>query len=184
MNFFYVIIIYGGYMKKIKKLIGERELNTRVKELSDTLYKKYKDEQVVFICTLKGAVFFSCDLLKKYKGDARMEFLRVSSYKGKTTTGKIELNLSISQENIEGKNVVIIEDIVDTGHTLKFLKGYISDMKPKTLTICTLLDKKVKRQADIEPDYSGFVVDDLFVVGYGLDYDQQYRNLPYIGVIE
>ena len=159
----------------IRKLYNQREINSRVKELSKELYSVYKKEEVVFICTLKGAVFFACDLLKNYKGEARLEFLRVSSYKGKTSTGKIELNLSISKENIEGKNVVIIEDIVDTGNTLKFLKGYINDMNPKTLKICTLLDKKSRREVEI---------DDLFVIGYGLDYNQKYRNLPYIGVIE
>ncbi len=168
----------------IRKLYNQREINSRVKELSKELYSVYKKEEVVFICTLKGAVFFACDLLKNYKGEARLEFLRVSSYKGKTSTGKIELNLSISKENIEGKNVVIIEDIVDTGNTLKFLKGYINDMNPKTLKICTLLDKKSRREVEIDADYCGFEIDDLFVIGYGLDYNQKYRNLPYIGVIE
>ena len=136
----------------IRKLYNQREINSRVKELSKELYSVYKKEEVVFICTLKGAVFFACDLLKNYKGEARLEFLRVSSYKGKTSTGKIELNLSISKENIEGKNVVIIEDIVDTGNTLKFLKGYINDMNPKTLKICTLLDKKSRREVEIDAD--------------------------------
>ena len=168
----------------IRKLYSQKEINSRVKELSKELYSIYKKEEVVFICTLKGAVFFACDLLKNYKGEARLEFLRVSSYKGKTSTGKIELNLSISKDNIEGKNVVIIEDIVDTGNTLKFLKGYIGDMNPKTLKICTLLDKKSRREVEIDADYCGFEIDDLFVIGYGLDYNQKYRNLPYIGVIE
>ncbi len=171
-------------MNKIKKLINERDINRRVKEISETLYDEYKDEEVVFICTLKGAVFFACDLLKKYKGDVRIEFLRVSSYSGKDSTGKIELNLSISKENIENKNVIILEDIVDTGTTLKFLKEYIGDMKPKSLIIVSLLDKKERRKVDIEADIVGFEIEDLFVVGYGLDYDQKYRNLPYIGVIE
>jgi len=168
----------------IKKLYTQRQINNRIKEIANELYKQYKDEEVVFICTLKGAVFFTCDLLKKYKGNARIEFLRVSSYNGKNTTGKIELNLSISKDNIENKNVIIIEDIIDTGYTLKFLKEYINDMKPKSLKICTLLDKKARRKVKIEADYTGFEIDDLFVVGYGLDYNQQYRNLPYIGVIE
>ena len=168
----------------IKKLYTQKEINNRIKDISNELYKQYKDEEVVFICTLKGAVFFTCDLLKKYKGNARIEFLRVSSYNGKNTTGKIELNLSISKDNIENKNVIIVEDIIDTGYTLKFLKGYINDMKPKSLKICTLLDKKARRKVKIEADYTGFEIDDLFVVGYGLDYNQQYRNLPYIGVIE
>jgi len=171
-------------MEEIKVLYSEEAIAKRVDELAKTLYEKYGDEEVVFICTLKGAVFFACDLLKKYKGDARMEFLRVSSYHGTETTGKIELNLSISKENIKDKNVIIIEDIVDTGHTLAFLNQYIKEMEPKTLEICTLLDKKIKRVVDIDPTYSGFVVDDLFVIGYGLDYDQKYRNLPYIGVLK
>jgi hypoxanthine phosphoribosyltransferase len=168
----------------IKKLISEKEINSKIKELSNTLYQEYKDEEVVFICTLKGAVFFTCELLKHYKGDARLEFLRVSSYSGEKSSGKVELNLSISEKNIKDKNVIILEDIVDTGHTLKFLKGYINDMSPKTLKIVTLLDKKERREVSIDADYSCFVIDDLFVVGYGLDYDQKYRNLPYIGVIQ
>ncbi len=168
----------------MKKLFTKKDIEKRVKELSNQLYKEYGKEEVVFICTLKGAVFFACDLLKNYKGEARIEFLRVSSYKGTKSSGKIELNLSISKDNIENKNVIIIEDIVDTGHTLKFLKGYIEDMNPKSLKICSLLDKKSRREADIEPDYCGFEIDDLFVIGYGLDYNQKYRNLPYIGVID
>ncbi len=168
----------------IKKLISEKEINTRIKELSNELYTEYGNEEVVFICTLKGAVFFACELLKKYKGDARLEFLRVSSYSGDKSSGKVELNLSISEKNIKDKHVIILEDIVDTGHTLKFLKGYISDMKPKSLKIVTLLDKKERREVDIEADYSCFEIEDLFVVGYGLDYDQKYRNLPYIGVVK
>ena len=171
-------------MENIEVLFDESKINERVKELASSLYEKYGNEEVVFICTLKGAVFFACDLLKNYPGDARMEFLRVSSYKGTETTGKIELNLSISKDNIEGKHVIIIEDIVDTGHTLAFLNEYICDMQPATLEICTLLDKKIKRVVNIDPTYSGFVVDDLFVIGYGLDYDQKYRNLPYIGVLK
>ncbi len=168
----------------IRKLYNQREINSRVKELSKELYSVYKKEEVVFICTLKGAVFFACDLLKNYKGNARMEFVRASSYSGTESTGKIELNLSISEENIANKEVVIIEDIVDTGRTLKFLKNYINEMKPNSLKICTLLDKKARRVVDIDTDYVGFEIEDLFVVGYGLDYNQQYRNLPYIGVIE
>ena len=171
-------------MENIKVLFDEKTINKRVKELANELYKKYQDEEVVFICTLKGAVFFACDLLKNYKGDARIEFLRVSSYKGTETTGTIEMNLSISKENIMKKHVVIVEDIVDTGYTLSFLNEYILKMKPKSLVTCTLLDKKIKRITNIEPTYSGFIIDDLFVIGYGLDYDGKYRNLPYIGYLK
>ena len=171
-------------MDNIEVLYNEKVINERVKQLAGELYDIYGDSEVVFICTLKGAVFFACDLLKNYKGNARMEFLRVSSYKGMESTGKIELNLSISEENIKNKNVIIIEDIVDTGNTLSFLCDYINKMNPKSLITCTLLDKKIKRVVDIEPTYSGFVIDDLFVIGYGLDYDGKYRNLPYIGILK
>ena len=169
-------------MENIETLIKEEAIQARNTELASQIYEKYGDEQVVFICTLKGAVFFACDLLKKYPGDARLEFLRVSSYHGDKTTGKIELNLSINEDNIKNKNVIIIEDIIDTGYTLAFLKEYIGKMQPTSLEVCTLLDKECKRVAPVYPDYVGFTVDDLFVIGYGLDYDQKYRNLPYIGV--
>ena len=170
-------------MEKINVLFTEEEIAKRVKELGDMLYEKYGDEEVVFVCTLKGAVFFACDLMKNFKGDARMEFLRVSSYEGESSTGKINLKLPLKAENINGKNVVIVEDIVDTGYTLDYIRDYVFNMHPKSLIECTLLDKKSRRKVDIEPTYAGFEIDDLFVIGYGLDYDQKYRNLPYIGVV-
>lgn len=170
-------------MEKINVLFKEEEILKRVTEIANLLYEKYGDEEVTFVCTLKGAVFFACDLLKKYKGDARLEFLRVSSYEGESSTGKINLKLPLKAENINGKNVVIIEDIVDTGYTLSYINNYVQEMKPKSLVSCALLDKKARRVVSVDPTYSGFVIDDLFVIGYGLDYDQKYRNLPYIGVV-
>ena len=170
-------------MEKINVLFTEEEIEKRVCEITDELYQKYHDEEVVFVCTLKGAVFFACDLLKRYKGDGRVEFLRVSSYEGESSTGKISLKLPLKAEAINGKNVIIVEDIVDTGYTLEYITKYVSDMHPKSLITCTLLDKKSRRKVAIDPTYTGFVVDDLFVIGYGLDYDQKYRNLPYIGVV-
>lgn len=170
-------------MDKINVLFTEEVIAKKVEELANTLYEKYGDEEVVFVCTLKGAVFFACDLLKRYKGDGRLEFLRVSSYEGESSTGKINLKLPLDAEKINGKHVVIVEDIVDTGYTLEYIRKYVSDMHPKSLIECTLLDKKARRAVTIEPTYSGFVIEDLFVVGYGLDYDQKYRNLPFIGVV-
>ena len=170
-------------MEKINILFDEERISARVKELADTLYSLYHDEEVVFVCTLKGAVFFACDLLKNYKGDGRIEFLRVSSYEGESSTGKINLKLPLDAEKINNKHVVIVEDIVDTGYTLAYIRKYVSDMHPASLIECTLLDKKARRKVEIEPTYSGFIIDDLFVIGYGLDYDQKYRNLPYIGVV-
>lgn len=165
-------------------LFDEETINKRVEELAEQLYKVYGDENVVFICTLKGAVFFTCDLLKKYKGNAMIDFLRVSSYDGDHSTGKISLNLSISEKNIKDQNVIIVEDIVDTGRSIDFLCDYIGKMKPKTLATCTLLYKEVKSTVKNKPDYVGFIIDDLFVIGYGLDYNQKYRNLPYIKVLK
>ena len=170
-------------MEKIEVLFTEEEIAKREEEIANILYEKYKDEEVTFVCTLKGAVFFACDLLKKYKGDARLEFLRVSSYEGESSTGKINLKLPLKAESINDKNVVVIEDIVDTGYTLSYINNYIKEMNPKSYLTCTLLDKKARRVVSIDPDYEGFAIDDLFVVGYGLDYDQKYRNLPFIGVI-
>ena len=171
-------------MEKIDVLFNEEMINKRVKELADIFYSKYHDEEVVFVCTLKGAVFFACDLLKNYQGDARLEFLRVSSYEGESSTGKINLKLPLKAESIYGTNVVLVEDIVDTGYTLKYIRNYVKEMNPKSYVDVSLLDKKERRKVEIDPDFSGFVIDDLFVIGYGLDYDQKYRNLPYIGVVE
>ena len=169
-------------MKNIKMIISEEEIQKRVKELANELYKLYKDEEVVFICTLKGAVFFTCDLLKNYKGNAIIEFIKISSYIGEKSSGKVTLNLEVKKENIENKHVIIVEDIVDTGRSLDYLTKHILEMKPKSLKTCALLDKKMKRVIDINPDYVGFEIDDLFVIGYGLDDEQKLRQLPYIGV--
>ena len=170
-------------MEKINVLFNEEEIIKRVSEIADELNNKYHDEEVVFVCTLKGAVFFACDLLKKFKGDGRIEFLRVSSYEGESSTGKINLKLPLDAEKVNGKHVVIVEDIVDTGYTLDYITKYVNGMHPKSLITCTLLDKKARRKVEIDPTYTGFVIDDLFVIGYGLDYDQKYRNLPFIGVV-
>ena len=165
-------------------LIDEETIQKRITELADELYETYGDEKVVFICTLKGAVFFTCDLLKKYKGRAFVDFLRVSSYDGDHSTGKVSLNLSVSEDSIKDQNVIIMEDIVDTGRSIDFLYDYIGKMSPKTLTTCTLLYKEEKSTVKNKPDYVGFKIDDLFVIGYGLDYNQEYRNLPYIKVLK
>lgn len=167
-------------MENFEIIFTEEQIQDRIKELANELYKDYKDEEVVFICTLKGAVFFTCDLLKKYPGDAIIEFIKISSYIGEESSGKVILNLEVKKENIENKNVVIIEDIVDTGRSLEYLTNHILAMNPKSLKTCALLDKKIKRVVPIDPDYVGFEVDDLFVIGYGLDDNQKCRNLPYI----
>lgn len=168
---------------KIKTLISEEELQKRVKELAKQIYEDYNKQEITFICILKGSVFFTVDLAKNIPSDVKLEFIRVSSYHGTESTGKIELKLDL-REDIEGKDIIIIEDIVDTGRTLTYLKKHLKAKKPKSLKICTLLDKKERRVCEIEPEYVGFNIPDKFVLGYGLDVDESYRNLPYIGYIE
>lgn len=164
-------------------LINENDLKNRIKELAQQIQKDFDNEEIIFICILKGSVFFTTELAKNITSSVILDFMRVSSYSGTHSTGKLNFSLDIS-ENIIDKNVVIIEDIIDTGRTLYYLKNYFKEKNPKTLKICTLLDKKERREFDIEPDYTGFNIPDKFVVGFGLDYDEKYRNLPFIGYLE
>ena len=164
-------------------LINEIDLKNRIKELAQQIQKDFDNEEIIFICILKGSVFFTTELAKNITSSVILDFMRVSSYSGTHSTGKLNFSLDIS-ENIIDKNVVMIEDIIDTGRTLYYLKNYFKEKKPKVLKICTLLDKKERREFDIEPDYTGFNIPDKFVVGFGLDYDEKYRNLPFIGYLE
>lgn len=171
-------------LNNIKVLIDEEKLQVRIKEIANEIKKMYQDEEVIFCSVLKGAIFFTVDLMKNYTGDCEINFVRVSSYQGENSTGNIELKIPLKEENIKGKNIVIVEDIVDTGKTFQFLMEYITKMNPKSIKTCVLLDKKARRVVDFNADFTGFNIDDLFVIGYGLDYDEKYRNLPYIGYIE
>lgn len=170
-------------MKKIKVLINEEKINKRLDEMAKQLMEEYKEKEMTFLCTLKGSVFFAVELSKRIKNNIKFEFIEVSSYQGHESTGKIKINKDITQ-SIEGKDVIIIEDIVDTGRTLSYLKEYLLQKKPATLKLCTLLDKPSRRIAQIEADYIGFTIENKFVIGYGLDDEQNYRNLNYIGYIE
>jgi len=165
-------------------LYGEDTIQKRIKELASQIYNLYNDEEVIFLCTLKGAVFFCIDLLKNYSGNAKLEFVKIASYDGENTTGDIDLSLPVDEKNIRDKKVIIVEDIVDTGLSLSYLYTYIKNMEPKKLEICVLLDKNERRIVPVKVDYTGFVIDNLFVIGYGLDYNQKYRNLPYIKVLK
>ena len=169
-------------MENIKVLINETRVEKRVNELAKEIMKDFKDEDLVFVGVLKGAAMFMIDLAKKVKNNVEFEFIEVKSYEGKESTGKINLVQDLT-EKIEGKNVIIIEDIIDTGRTLEYLKEHLSKFKPKTLKICVFLSKPSKRIIDMPVDYVGFLIEDKFIVGYGLDYNQKYRNLPYIGEI-
>ena len=170
--------------KDLKVLFSEAEIQNAIKKLGDKINNDYKGEDLFLVCVLKGAVMFMVDLAKHLKMPVDMEFIRLSSYgSGFTSTGKVNA-VDISLPDLNGKNVLIIEDIIDTGHTARFLMDFMKhNFKAKSVKFCSLLDKRVKREVDIDPDYYGLDVDDKFLVGYGLDYDGFYRNLPYIGYI-
>ena len=170
-------------MDEIKVLIDEETLQARIKEMAKQLMEEYKGKELVFICILKGSIFFTADLAKRIDGDVRVDFVRVSSYDGENSTGEIRMKLDL-KDSIQGKDVIVIEDIIDTGRTLKYLKEYLKIKQPNSLKICTLLDKKERRVCDMEADYVGFTIPDKFVIGYGMDYNEKYRNLPYIGYFD
>ena len=170
-------------MKKIKVLISEEKINNRLDELANQIMDEYKGKDIVFLCILKGSIFFTVELAKRIKNNIQFEFVEVSSYENNESTVKLKLNKDITQ-SIEGKEVIIIEDIVDTGRTLAFLKELLLEKKPASLKICSLLDKPSRRIANVKADYVGFAIEDKFVVGYGLDDEQNLRNLNYIGYIE
>ncbi len=169
----------------LKVLFTEEQIQKRIKELADVMNKFYKGEDVYAICVLKGAVLFAVDIVRHMNMPLKMEFIRLSSYgTGMTTSGKVNA-VDISLPDLNDKNVLIIEDIVDTGLTAKFLMDFMHcNFKTRSTKFCSLLDKKITRKVDIEPDYYGFEVDDKFLVGYGLDYEGYYRNLRYIGYVE
>ena len=168
---------------EIKTLISTEKLNSKIIELARQIQNDFKDEELLFLVILKGSVFFATDLAKNITSPIILDFMKVSSYSGTQSTGKIDVKLDVS-ENITNKNVIVIEDIIDTGRTLRYLIDYLKTKNPKALKICTLLDKKDRREFEIEADYVGFDIPNKFVLGYGLDYDEKYRNLPYIGYIE
>ena len=168
--------------ENISVLISEEKIKNRIGEIAMQLNEKYKGETVSIICTLKGAVIFTADLIRKLNFDVRLEFVSISSYSGTESTGKLVMKYPLS-DSVKGKHVILVEDILDTGKTLRFLSDHLNEQQPASLQLVTLLDKPDRRITDIQPDYVGFTIPDKFVVGYGLDYDQKYRNLPYIGVL-
>ena len=168
----------------LKILFREDEIQASIAKLGEKINSDYGEEDLHLICVLKGAVMFMTDLSKHLKMPVNMEFIRLSSYgSGFTSSGKVHA-VDISLPDLNGKNVLIVEDIIDTGHTAKFLVDFINhNFKAKSLKFCSLLDKKIKREVEIDADYHCLDVDDKCSVGFGLDYDGFYRNLPYIGYI-
>lgn len=168
----------------VRVMLEEDVVNKRIAELAKALSEEFEGEQLHLICILKGSIFFTCELAKRITVPVTMDFMSVSSYgSGTTSSGNVIIKKDLD-EDIEGKNVVVIEDIIDTGRTLASLLKLLEKRNPKKLKLCTLLDKPDRRIADVSVDYTGFAIPDEFVVGYGLDYDQRYRNLPYIGILE
>lgn len=161
-------------------LITEEEILARIKELGKEITRDYQDEEILVICVLKGACIFMSDLIKRIESPVKIDFIAVSSY-GATTksTGVVKIIKDLDQ-SIEGKNILIVEDIIDTGLTLHYLCDNLRSRNPASLKVCTLLDKPARREVEMKSDYTGFEVENKFIVGYGLDYDEKYRNLPYI----
>ncbi|MDD2189471.1 MAG: hypoxanthine phosphoribosyltransferase [Eubacteriales bacterium] len=167
-----------------KVMISEEQLAQRIKELGKQISEDYRGEEVLMIGILKGAVLFLSDLIREITVDTKIDFMAVTSYGASTKSSGVVRILKDLDSGIEDLNVVIVEDIIDSGVTLHYLRDYLMGRKPKSLKICTLLDKPERREADILPDYVGFEVENKFIVGYGLDCDQKYRNLPYITCLE
>ena len=163
-------------------LFSEDQIRSRVQDLAARISEDYVNRQLVFISVLRGSVFFATDLARKVDLHLSMDFLSISSY-GEGSEGVVRITKDL-EENIAGKDVLLIEDIVDTGFTLKYLLRTLGSRNPKSLEVCTLLDRRARRIIEIDLKYIGFEIPDRFVVGYGLDYKQKYRNLPYIGVVK
>ena len=171
--------------EKVDVLISEKEIENRILEIADRINKDYEGEELTLICVLKGGVMFMCDLAKKLNLNVRLDFMSVSSYGSETKSSGVVKIIKDLDNSIDGKNVLVVEDIIDSGNTLSYLMDILKKRGPKSIKLCTLLDKPSRREKkDVFVDYVCFEIEDKFVVGYGLDYDQRYRNLPYIGVME
>lgn len=170
--------------ENIRVLLPEEELASRIAELGAQISKDYEGESVFLVCVLKGAAFFACELAKRITVPVTIDFMATSSYgSGTVSTGVVKIKKDLDLD-VSGQNVIIVEDIIDSGNTLNFLGQLFKERNAKSVRMCTMLDKPDRREVDVQVDYTGFTIPDQFVVGYGLDYDQKYRNLPYIGVVE
>ena len=170
--------------EKIRVLLSEEEVDARIQEVADVINKDYEGKDVHMICVLKGGVFFMCELAKRITRPVTLDFMSVSSYGDDTKSSGVVKIVKDLDQPLEGKDVLIVEDIIDSGRTLYYLMDILAKRNPKSMKLCTLLDKPERRVKDVKVDYVGFNIPDEFVVGYGLDYAQRYRNLPFIGVVE
>lgn len=167
---------------ELKELIGKKELNKRIEELAKQIDENYKEQDIVAICVLNGAAFFAVDLTLKMKTKMQVEFIKISSYEGTESTGEIRKYLDIDKKKVEGRNILIIEDIVDTGRSMHYLIKHLKEKNPKDIKICSLLSKPSRREVEVNIDYLGFEVPNKFIIGYGFDDEDGFnRNIPYIG---
>ena len=170
--------------ERIEVLLTEAEVDKRIQEIGDQISKDYAGKQVHLVCVLKGGSFFMCELAKRISVPGSLDFIAVSSYGGDTKSSGVVRIVKDLDEPLKDKHVIVIEDIVDSGRTLSYLLDMLESRGPADVKLCTLLDKPDRRVVDVKVDYTGFEIPDEFVVGYGLDYDQKYRNLPYIGMVK
>ena len=168
----------------IRVLIPEEKVDQRIRELGEKISEKFAGEEVHLICILKGSVFFVCELAKRITLPVTIDFMQVSSYGNATSSSGIVRIKKDLDDSMEGKEVIIVEDIIDSGRTLHYLIPVLKQRNPESIRLCALLNKPDRREVDVQIDYLGFDIPDEFVVGYGLDYAQKYRNLPFIGIVE
>ena len=169
---------------KISIMYSEEEVNKRISELGEQISRDYEGKKLTLVCILKGAAFFACELAKRITVPVQIEFMRCSSYGNETeSSGEVKIIQDLD-EPVRGKNILVVEDIIDTGRTMHYLLEILEKRAPESLRLCALLDKPDRRVTDVKVNYTGFVIPDEFIVGYGLDYAQKYRNLPYIGIVK
>lgn len=168
----------------IRVMLSEKEVNDRIQALGEEISRDYAGKSVHLVCVLKGGSFFMCELAKRITVPVSIDFMSVSSYGKDTKSSGVVKIIKDLDESLKDKEVIVVEDIIDSGRTLSYLLELLSQREPKSLSLCTLLDKPSRRVVDVDVNYTGFEIPDAFVVGYGLDYNQKYRNLPYIGVVE
>ena len=170
--------------ERIRVLLTEKEVDDRIQALGEQINKDYAGKEVHLVCVLKGGSFFMCELAKRITIPVSLDFMSVSSYGSATKSSGVVKIVKDLDEPVKDKHVLVVEDIVDSGRTLSYLLEMLKDREPASLHLCTLLDKPGRRAVEVKVDYTGFQIPDEFVVGYGLDFNQRYRNLPYIGVVE
>lgn len=170
--------------EKVRVLLTEQEVDAKIQQIGEQISKDYAGKQVHLVCVLKGGSFFMCELAKRITVPVSLDFMSVSSYGSSTKSSGVIRIVKDLDDPLKDKHVIVVEDIVDSGRTLSYLMKMLQDRQPASLALCTLLDKPDRRVIDVDVNYTGFEIPDEFVVGYGLDYDQRYRNLPYIGIVE